>query len=134
MNENTQVETAQICQANNNSSEHQEVILHNNKIWQSKATPIEWRKEVNKGNWKKDIVYFGARKSEDRIWVHDQVYPARQMKPFCNCKMSSKPLTLKCWIFSRQREIFNYFWQILESWDARKHYVGPMTDKIKRWK
>lgn len=35
-------------------------------------------------------------------------------------------------IFEAERtEIFNYFWQILESWDARKHYVAAMTDKIK---
>lgn len=61
---------------------------------------------------------------------HDQVHPARQVKLLCNCKMSSKPSKLKCLIFSEaeRTEIFNYFRQILEMWDARKHYVAAMAD------
>ncbi|CAG9833313.1 unnamed protein product [Diabrotica balteata] len=96
-----------------------------------KPDTLIWKRQESKTKREKGETYDGLRKNEEGKWMIDVAKPPRQMKPFCNCKMSEKSKKIKCRNFTEEdrQHIFNQFWQNM-SWAEKKVYISSLVDNM----
>lgn len=88
-----------------------------------------WKRQECKNKREKGEKYEGFRKNTGGKWVIDVDKPPREMKPFCNCKMSEKSKKVKCRMFTEEdrQDIFNQFWHNM-TWSQKKIYISSHVD------
>ena len=67
-----------------------------------KPDTTSWTRQKCKIQREKGEKYDGLRKNAEGKWTFDVAKPPREMKPFCNCKMSEKSKKIQCQIFTEE--------------------------------
>lgn len=91
-----------------------------------KAIKETWKKNKNM-KLREEGKEYESRKKDGEVWRYNITKNKKEIKPRCDCKLSSKPTKLGCSKFNEEdrQEIFNYFWQL--SWKEKKIYVKTLV-------